>query len=32
MLDNPSTIKRPILENANILLVGFNEEEYKNLL
>ncbi len=32
MLDNPSAIKRPVLENGKILLVGFKEDEYKTLL
>ncbi len=32
MLDNPSAIKRPVLEHGKILLVGFNEDEYKTLL
>ncbi len=32
MLNNPSAIKRPVLENGKILLVGFKEEEYKTLL
>ncbi len=32
MLKNPSTIKRPVLESDNILLVGFKEDEYKNLI
>lgn len=32
MLDNPSAIKRPILEKDNMLLVGFKEDEYKTLL
>jgi arsenate reductase len=32
MLNNPSAIKRPVLENGTILLVGFKEEEYKTLL
>ena len=32
MIENPSAIKRPILENSDTLLVGFNEEEYKTLL
>jgi arsenate reductase len=32
MLDNPSTIKRPVLENGNTLLIGFKEDEYKTLL
>ena len=32
MLDNPSAIKRPVLESGKILLVGFKEDEYKNLI
>jgi arsenate reductase len=32
MLENPSAIKRPILEQGKKLLVGFNEDEYKTLL
>ncbi|MCG6939448.1 MAG: ArsC family reductase [Gammaproteobacteria bacterium] len=32
MLDNPSIIKRPVLECGKSLLIGFNEEEYKTLL
>jgi arsenate reductase len=32
MLDNPSAIKRPILENGKTLLIGFKEDEYKTLL
>jgi arsenate reductase-like glutaredoxin family protein len=32
MLNNPSTIKRPVLENGKIFLIGFKEEEYKILL
>lgn len=32
MLDNPSTIKRPVLENGKQLLIGFNEDDYKTLL
>jgi len=32
MLDNPSAIKRPVLESGRILIVGFKEEEYKTLL
>lgn len=32
MLDNPSTIKRPVLEDGKTLLVGFKEAEYKTLL
>lgn len=32
MLDNPSAIKRPIIENDKMLLVGFKEDEYKLLL
>ena len=29
MLENPSSIKRPVLETSNSLLVGFNEDNYK---
>ena len=32
MLDNPSTIKRPVLESGKTILVGFKEDEYKTLL
>jgi Spx/MgsR family transcriptional regulator len=32
MLDSPSAIKRPVLENGKTLLIGFKEEEYKNLI
>jgi len=32
MLDKPSAIKRPVLENGKVLLVGFKEDEYKTLL
>lgn len=32
MMDNPSAIKRPVLEKDNILLIGFNEDEYDKLL
>jgi arsenate reductase len=32
MLDNPSAIKRPVLENGKVLLVGFKENEYKSLI
>ena len=31
MRDNPSIIKRPVLESANTLLVGFNENDYQQL-
>ena len=31
MLDNPSIIKRPVLDNGKTLLVGFAEENYKQL-
>jgi len=30
--DNPSAIKRPVLENSKVLLVGFKGDEYKTLL
>ena len=32
MMDNPSAIKRPIVESGNLLLIGFKEDEYKALL
>ncbi len=32
MLENPSAIKRPVLEKDNLLLIGFKENEYKTLL
>jgi len=32
MLDNPSAIKRPVLEDGKTILVGFKEDEYKTLL
>ena len=32
MMDNPSAIKRPVLESGNMLFIGFKEDEYKLLL
>ncbi len=32
MLDSPSIIKRPILENGKTVLVGFKADEYQTLL
>jgi len=32
MLENPSAIKRPVLENNELLLIGFKEDEYESLL
>ncbi len=32
MIDNTSIIKRPIIENGNNLIVGFNEEQYNKQL
>lgn len=32
MIDNPSAIKRPVLEQGKTLLVGFKEDEYKTLV
>jgi arsenate reductase len=32
MMENPSSIKRPILVNGTSLIIGFKEDEYKNLL
>ena len=31
MLDNPSIIKRPVIANGKTILVGFTENEYKQL-
>jgi len=31
MLENPSIIKRPILESGKILLIGFKEADYQQL-
>jgi arsenate reductase len=32
MLDNPSIIKRPILESGKTLIIGFTESDYQQLL
>ena len=32
MLENPSIIKRPVLEFNNTITVGFSEQEYKKIL
>lgn len=32
MLENPTLIKRPVLELNNQILVGFKDAEYQNLL
>ena len=32
MLDNPSIIKRPVLESGSKLLIGFNETDYQALI
>lgn len=32
MLENPSSIKRPVLVKDKTLLIGFKEDEYKSLL
>jgi len=32
MIDNPSAIKRPVLENGKTILVGFKEDQYETLL
>ena len=32
MLDNPSIIKRPVLESYQLLLIGFKEDEYRQLI
>ncbi len=31
MIENPSAIKRPVLENGKTLLIGFNENEYETM-
>ena len=31
MMDNPSAIKRPVLEADKALLIGFKEDEYQKL-
>jgi arsenate reductase len=31
MLENPSVIKRPVLEGAGALAVGFSDEQYRRL-
>ena len=31
LLANPTLIKRPVVENKKIVLVGFKENEFKNL-
>ncbi len=32
MLDNPSIIKRPVLESNQLLFIGFKEDEYRQLI
>ena len=32
MLENPSIIKRPVLESGELLLIGFREDQYTQLL
>ena len=32
MIEKPSVIKRPVIENGKKILVGFDEEEYAKLL
>jgi arsenate reductase len=32
MLENPSIIKRPVLVSGKLLLIGFKEDEYEQLL
>jgi arsenate reductase len=32
MLDNPSIIKRPVLESGKVLITGFKESEYQRLV
>ena len=32
MLENPSIIKRPVLESGDTLLIGFNDADYQQLV
>jgi len=32
MIDNPGIIKRPVIESGKLLLIGFNEDRYKQLI
>ena len=32
MIDNPSIIKRPVIESGKLLLIGFNEDQYEQLV
>ena len=32
MAEQPSIIKRPVVESAQLLLIGFKEDEYRQLL
>ena len=32
MLENPSIIKRPVLESGKLLLIGFKPEDYRKLI
>jgi Spx/MgsR family transcriptional regulator len=32
MLDNPSIIKRPVIESGNLLLIGFKQDEFEQLI
>lgn len=32
MIDNPSSVKRPIIVNDKSLIIGYKEDEYKTLL
>ena len=32
MIDNPSIIKRPVIESGKLLLIGFNEDRYRQLV
>ncbi len=31
MLDNPSIIKRPVIESGKLLLIGFKQDEFEQL-
>jgi arsenate reductase len=32
MINNPSIIKRPVIESGKQLLIGFNEDQYRRLI
>ena len=32
MIDNPSIIKRPVIESGKLLVIGFNDDQFKRLI